>query len=73
MIRLIGGQATGARARCIFSNARVAVVDDETPGYGLIDRGAVAIEGDRIVWVGAEADLPADCSRAARTTSAAGW
>jgi imidazolonepropionase len=29
-----------------------------TDGYGLIDAAAVAIEGDKIVWVGPMADLP---------------
>ncbi|MCB8839976.1 imidazolonepropionase [Aurantimonas sp. VKM B-3413] len=43
----------------VFSNATIAVVDDETPGYRLVEHAAVATDGDRIAFVGAEADLPA--------------
>ena len=43
----------------VLSNATIAVLDDETTGYRLVERAAIAIEGERIVWVGADADLPA--------------
>jgi imidazolonepropionase len=39
----------------ILDNATVATMDG---GYGLIPRGAVVIEGDRIVWAGPEGLLP---------------
>jgi imidazolonepropionase len=39
----------------ILDNATVATMDG---GYGLIPRGAVVIEGDRILWTGPEAQLP---------------
>jgi imidazolonepropionase len=42
----------------LLVNATLTGTEDDRP-YGLIPRGAVAIEGDRIVWAGAEADLPA--------------
>ncbi|MCR8827515.1 imidazolonepropionase [Pseudosulfitobacter koreensis] len=42
----------------LLTNARIATM--ATPdGYGLIDDGAIVVQGDRIVWVGAMADLPA--------------
>ncbi len=43
----------------VLSNATVAIVDDETAGYRLVERASVAIDGDAIAWVGADADLPA--------------
>ncbi|THD81354.1 imidazolonepropionase [Aliigemmobacter aestuarii] len=41
----------------ILCNATLATM---TGGYGLIDRAAVAIGGDRILWAGPETDLPRD-------------
>ena len=44
----------------ILKNARLAtMVEGDTP-YGVIENGALAISGDQIVWVGAEADLPGE-------------
>ena len=43
----------------IFSNATVAAMDDDAAGYRLVEHASIAIEGDRIVWVGADAELPA--------------
>lgn len=40
----------------ILGNATLATM---TGGYGLIERGAVAIEGGRILWAGPEAEAPA--------------
>ncbi|MEH0072989.1 imidazolonepropionase [Pannonibacter sp. Pt2] len=42
----------------LLSNARLVTLP-ETGGYGLVERGAVAIRDGRIEWAGAEADLPA--------------
>ncbi len=42
----------------LLINARLATLDG--PGYGLIERGALAITDGRITWIGASADLPAD-------------
>jgi imidazolonepropionase len=39
----------------ILTNARLATM---TGGYGLIDAGAIVLDGDRIAWAGAMADLP---------------
>jgi imidazolonepropionase len=43
----------------VLSNAAIAIVDDETPGYRLVERASIAIEGSAIAWIGTDADLPA--------------
>ena len=42
----------------VLTHARVATMADNGVPYGLIEEGAVVIEGETIVWVGPEADLP---------------
>ncbi|MGR3637895.1 MAG: imidazolonepropionase [Shimia sp.] len=42
----------------LLTNATLATMTGDDP-YGLIADGAIAIEGERIVWAGALADLPA--------------
>lgn len=44
--------------RALWRNARLATLDGAAP-WGLIERGAILTEGERITWVGAEAELPA--------------
>ncbi|MGC4192776.1 MAG: imidazolonepropionase [Thermomicrobiales bacterium] len=44
-------------ARC-WRNARLATLDPALPGLGIVEPGAIVTQGGRIVWVGAEADLP---------------
>jgi imidazolonepropionase len=34
-------------------------MDEESTGYRLVERASIVVEGERIVWVGADADLPA--------------
>jgi imidazolonepropionase len=41
----------------ILTNATIAILTDDA-SFGLIADGTIAIEGDRIVWVGASKDLP---------------
>jgi imidazolonepropionase len=44
--------------RLVLRNARVMTCDPARPGLGIIDRGAVAIDGDAIAWVGDDDDRP---------------
>ncbi|MFO1137618.1 MAG: imidazolonepropionase [Paracoccus sp. (in: a-proteobacteria)] len=44
----------------VLTNAQIARMDAESGGYGLIQGGALVLNGDRIAWVGAESDLPAE-------------
>jgi len=48
----------------LIRNARVMTCDPARPGLGVIDRGAVAIAGGAIAWVGADADVPAGVAAA---------
>jgi imidazolonepropionase len=41
----------------LWRNAHIATLADGS-GWGLIERGALLADDDRIAWVGAEADLP---------------
>ena len=45
-------------ARTLWRSARLATFAEDS-GWGLIDNGALVADGDRIVWLGREADLPA--------------
>lgn len=42
----------------IWRNARIATMASARPGLGVIERGAVAVRGGRIAWIGREADIP---------------
>lgn len=44
--------------RKVWRNARLATLAGGLPGLGMIERGAVAAEDERIVFAGPEADLP---------------
>jgi imidazolonepropionase len=44
------------RAEVLFANARLATMADG--GYGIVDDGAVAVTGGRIVWAGPRRDAP---------------
>jgi imidazolonepropionase len=48
----------GASFDRIWTGARLATLAVERPGLGIVDKGAVAASGGRIVFAGAEADLP---------------
>jgi len=42
----------------VIHNARVMTCDPTGEGLGMIDRGAIAIAGSEVCWVGAHADRP---------------
>jgi imidazolonepropionase len=41
----------------LWRNARLATLDGDSP-WGLIERGALLVDGAKLRWVGAEVDLP---------------
>jgi imidazolonepropionase len=47
----------------LWRNARLATLA-EAQGWGWIEKGALRVEGDRIAWVGPEAQLPASTAPA---------
>ncbi|MEI5680139.1 MULTISPECIES: imidazolonepropionase [unclassified Mesorhizobium] len=42
----------------IWRNARLVTLTERTPGLGIVEKGAVAAEGGRIVYAGPETSLP---------------
>ncbi len=52
----------------IFRDARLLTCDPARPDLGLIERGAIAVKNGRILYAGAEAELPAALKSAAKTT-----
>ena len=55
-------------ADLVIHNARVMTCDPARQGLGIIDRGSIAVSGDSIAWVGANAERP----KAERTIDAGG-
>jgi imidazolonepropionase len=50
-------QETGGR-KIVWRGARLATMAAARPGIGVVERGAIAAEGGRIVYAGEEAELP---------------
>ncbi|MBT9528411.1 MAG: imidazolonepropionase [Rhizobacter sp.] len=48
----------------LWRNARLATLAGDMP-WGLVDNGALVVEGERIVWAGADDRIPADYLRRA--------
>ncbi|MEY9534872.1 imidazolonepropionase [Sinorhizobium fredii] len=48
----------------LWRNARLATLREDLGPLGIIEKGAVAVRGGRIVYAGAEDDLPSDLSPA---------
>ncbi|AWI60752.1 imidazolonepropionase [Sinorhizobium fredii] len=48
----------------LWRNARLATLREDLGPLGIIEKGAVAVRGGRIVYAGAEDDLPSDLSSA---------
>ncbi len=42
----------------LLANARIATMSEDS-GYGLIESGAIIVEGTNISWVGPTSDIPA--------------
>jgi imidazolonepropionase len=42
----------------VIHNARIMTCDPDRPGLGLVERGALAIAGDAIGWIGPDAERP---------------
>lgn len=53
--------------RRLFTNARLATMEPDTAPFGLIENGAVAIEGNAIVWRGPIYELPEEFRNAERS------
>lgn len=55
--------AASASKHRLWTNARLATMAPGLPGLGVIERGALAVTEGRIVYAGAEADLPSALRR----------
>jgi imidazolonepropionase len=60
------------RPDAVWLNARLATFAADRPRIGAIDRGALAARKGRLLFVGEEADLPADWRDGARTIDCGG-
>lgn len=56
----------------LWRNARLATLREDIGPLGIIEKGAVAARGDRIVYVGAEEHLPQDLAQADETIDCEG-
>ncbi|WP_183722057.1 MULTISPECIES: imidazolonepropionase [unclassified Rhizobium] len=61
-------EASGDLRPHLWRNARLATLDPQKPGLGIIDKGAIVTEGGRISFVGPEADLPVSAIERAQIT-----
>jgi imidazolonepropionase len=58
--------------RIVWRGARLATMAPSRPGIGVIERGAVAAEGGRILYAGEEAELPHAAREGARIVDCEG-
>jgi imidazolonepropionase len=56
----------------VLCNARLVTLSEQRSGIGIVDKGAVAIRGDRIAYAGPECDLPAALAAPAETIDCGG-
>jgi len=54
----------------LLTNARIATIRRDSPGFGVVEHGAIAVADGAIAWLGPQADLPEKA--AANTKSLAG-
>ena len=55
-----GSDISNGERPSLWRNARLATLREDLGPLGIVDKAAVAIRGDRIVFAGAESELPAD-------------
>ncbi|MGN6549048.1 MAG: imidazolonepropionase [Pararhizobium sp.] len=58
--------------RRLFRRARLVTLASGRPGLGIVEDGAIAIEGERIAYAGPEADLPEPLKKADETINCDG-
>lgn len=56
----------------LWTDCHLATMQTGGDAYGLIPQGAIVIEGDRLVWLGAQADLPTQWQQKITQTHSAG-
>ncbi|EJL52622.1 imidazolonepropionase [Rhizobium sp. CF122] len=61
-------EASGDLRPHLWRNVRLATLDPQKPGLGIVDKGAIVTEGGRISFVGPEADLPVSAIERAQIT-----
>src|SRR5438445_5148586 len=66
------GRANGKSGLRLWRNARLATMADGAAGLGVVEKGAIAAHDGRIVFAGAEADMPASLRQGAETVDCEG-
>jgi len=61
-----GDGAAGEAWDLLLTDARLATLAAEAPGYGVVEPAAIAIRGERIAWLGPMSELPGAEARRAR-------
>jgi imidazolonepropionase len=67
-----GNETSSAERTSLWRNARLATLREDLGPLGIIEKGAVAVSGDRIVYAGAEHALPAEFAGADRAIDCEG-
>ncbi|MBW9113557.1 imidazolonepropionase [Rhizobium cauense] len=65
-------EAFGDLRQHLWRNARLATLDPQEPGLGVIEKGAIVTQGGRISFVGPEAELPVSAIERAEITDLEG-
>ncbi|KRB59405.1 imidazolonepropionase [Rhizobium sp. Root708] len=65
-------KASGDRRQHLWRNARLATLDPQKQGLGVIEKGAIVTQGGRISFVGPEAELPVSAIERAEITDLEG-
>lgn len=65
-------EAFGDLRQHLWRNARLATLDPQKPGLGVIEKGAIVTQGGRISFVGPEAELPVSAIERAEITDLEG-